>query len=84
VGESAAPLPDDVADWIRQGREAMTARRYAEAAALFDRALASCPDHPEVQALAVTAVFWRRLARTGDGFVPATPPPPIRPATKAG
>jgi hypothetical protein len=84
VGASAAPLPDDVADWIRQGRAAMSARRYAEAAEWFDRALAACPEHPEVQALAVTAEFWRRLARTGDGFVTATPPPPIRPATRAG
>ena len=27
----------------------------------------------EVQALAVTAEFWRRLARDGDGFAPAAP-----------
>lgn len=79
-----APLPDDVADWIRLGREAMAARHYADAAAWFDRALEACPDHPQVQALAVTATFWRRLARTGDGFAPATPPPPIRPVTKTG
>lgn len=62
----------------------MAARRYAEAAGWFDRALAACPEHAAVQALAVTAQFWRRLARTGDGFAPAEPPPPIRPASKAG
>ncbi len=71
-----APPPEQVATWIREGREALRARHYAEAAALFDRALAARPDDPEVQALAVTAEFWRRLAREGDGFAPATPPAP--------
>jgi hypothetical protein len=60
-----------VAAWVAAGREALKARRYAEAAVLFDRALAARPEDPEVQALAVTAEFWRRLAREGDGFAPA-------------
>jgi hypothetical protein len=84
VSATDAPLPDDVAEWIRRGREALAARRYAEAADWFDRALDRCPEHPQVQALAVTAEFWRRLARTGDGFAPVEPPVPIRPATKPG
>jgi hypothetical protein len=81
VSVPSAALPDEVALWLRQGREAMQARRYAEAAVLFDRALATCPDHPEVQSLAVTAQFWRRLARNGDGFAPVEPPTPIRPTS---
>lgn len=84
VSATEAPLPDDVAEWLRLGREAMAGRHYAEAAQWFDRALAACPEHPQVQGLAVTAHFWRRLARTGDGFAPADPPTPIRPVTKAG
>jgi hypothetical protein len=68
--------PDPVADWLARGREAMRARRYAEARDFFDRALAARPDDPEVQGLAVTAEFWRRLAREGDGFAPAVPPTP--------
>jgi hypothetical protein len=76
-GSKAAPAAStDVAEWLRLGREALRARRYAEARDLFDRALAAKPDDPEVQALAVTAEFWRRLAREGDGFAPATPPTP--------
>jgi hypothetical protein len=71
-----APTPEEVADWVRRGREALAARRYVEARDLFDRALAARPDDPAVQGLAVTAEFWRRLAREGDGFAPATPPTP--------
>jgi len=73
------PPPDepdaggDVAEWVRLGRDALAARHYAEARAWFDRALAAAPDDPKVQSLAVTAEFWRRLARDGDGFAPAAP-----------
>ena len=74
------PLPEDVADWVRLGREALRARRYVEARDCFDRALAARPDDGQLQALAVTAEFWRRLARDGDGFAPAMPPHPrLRP-----
>ena len=73
---SDVPTAELVADWIRQGREAMVARHYAEARDLFDQALEARPKDPQVQALAVTAEFWRRLAREGDGFAPAVPPPP--------
>jgi hypothetical protein len=76
AAQAHPPLDPQVAEWIRLGREALRARRYAEARDLFDRALAAKPDDPEVQGLAVTAEFWRRLARDGDGFAPATPPPP--------
>jgi hypothetical protein len=65
----------DVREWVRRGRELMRERRYAEAGALFDRALAEAPDDPHLQSLAVTAEFWRRLAREGDGL----PPPPAAP-----
>jgi hypothetical protein len=65
----------DVREWIAKGQEAMRARRYAEACALFDRALAEAPDDPEVQSLAVTSQFWRRLAREGDG-IPSVPRAP--------
>lgn len=70
-----APSSDMLAEWIRLGREALVARRYAEARDLFDKALAAQPDDPRVQAFAVTAEFWRRLARDGDGFAPAVAPP---------
>ena len=70
------PRQDDVDSWIALGREAMTARRYGEARDWFDKALGSVPGDPRVQAYAVTAEFWRRLAREGDGFAPATPPLP--------
>lgn len=74
------PPPDELAEWVRRGREALRERRYAEAGAWFDRALAARPDDPQVAGLAVTAEFWRRLAREGDGFAPADPPaPPERP-----
>ncbi len=63
----------DVGEWVRLGRDALAARHYAEAREWFDRALAASPDDPKVQALAVTAEFWRRLARDGDGFAPAAP-----------
>jgi hypothetical protein len=90
------PAPVDVHDLVRRGRDALAARRYEEAADLFDRALAAAPDDREVQGLAVTAQFWRRLARDGDGLglPPATTPrlgplpggaaapPPARPAGK--
>ena len=66
--------PGDVEEWVKLGRDAMAARHYAEARDWFDRALAAAPDDPKVQALTVTAEFWRRLAREGDGFAPATPP----------
>jgi hypothetical protein len=68
-----APSLDEL---LRRGREAMAARRYAEARDLFDEALRTAPDDPRVQALAVTAEFWRRLARDGDGFGPPLGPPP--------
>ncbi len=75
------PSPQDpdhgsggVEEWVRLGRDAMAGRHYAEARDWFDRALAAAPDDPKVQALTVTAEFWRRLAREGDGFAPATPP----------
>ena len=68
----ATPLPD-VRDLLRKGREAMRARRYGEARDCFDAALKTAPDDPEVQSLAVTAEFWRRLAREGDGFPSVTP-----------
>lgn len=76
VAPASDPANADVHDLVRQGREALAARRYEEAAALFDRALAAAPDDREVQALAVTAQFWRRLAREGDGLglPPATTP----------
>jgi uncharacterized protein HemY len=75
------PRPDDlpsdeVAECILRGREALRARHYVEAREWFDRALAKRPDDPRLQALAVTAEFWRRLARDGDGFAPAMPPNP--------
>ena len=76
MAETDSPSPDDVADWLRLGRDAMRARRYAEARVWFDRALAARPDDPELQGLSVTAEFWRRLAREGDGFALATPPVP--------
>jgi hypothetical protein len=81
------PPPDepdaggDVAEWVRLGRDALAARHYAEAREWFDRALAASPDDPKVQALAVTAEFWRRLARDGDGFAP--PPPASAPPARA-
>ena len=77
------PLPDEVLDWVRLGREALRARRYVEARDWFDRALATRPDDRQLQALAVTAEFWRRLARDGDGFAPARPNPRLRPAGDA-
>lgn len=87
MADPTAPVPappsGDVAEWVRRGREALAARRYVEARDLFDRALASKPDDPAVQGLAVTAEFWRRLAREGDGFAPATPPRPKGGARKA-
>ncbi len=67
---------DSVEEWVRRGREALRARHYVEAREWFDRALATRPDDPKLQALAVTAEFWRRLARDGDGFAPAMPPNP--------
>jgi hypothetical protein len=67
---------DEVEGWVRRGREALRARHYVEAREWFDRALATRPDDPKLQALAVTAEFWRRLARDGDGFAPAMPPNP--------
>jgi hypothetical protein len=73
---ASAPIPErraDVLEWIREGRECLKARRYADACALFDRALSAAPADPEVQSLAVTAQFWRRLAREGDG-IPSVPP----------
>ena len=76
------PAPVDVDDLLRRGREAMAARRYAEARDLFDQALEVAPDDPRVQALAVTAEFWRRLAREGDGLGMPTPPPPLAPRAK--
>jgi hypothetical protein len=60
----------EVLEWIASGREALRARRYVDACTLFDRALAEAPDDPDVQSLAVTAQFWRRLAREGDGIPP--------------
>jgi hypothetical protein len=70
---SAAPhVPSDVADLIRRGRQALAGRRYVEARDLFDEALRLAPDDPQVQSLAVTAEFWRRLARDGDGFPAVT------------
>jgi hypothetical protein len=73
---SYEPAPADVHDLVRRGRDALAARRYEEAASLFDSALAAAPDDREVQGLAVTAQFWRRLAREGDGLglPPATTP----------
>jgi len=79
---STDPAPADVADLIRRGREAMAARRYAEARDLFDEALRVAPDDPRVQALAVTAEFWRRLAREGDGFGMPTAERPLSPRAK--
>ena len=73
MASSAAPIPKDVHDLLRRGREAMLARRYVEARDFFDEALSTAPGDPEVQSLAVTAEFWRRLAREGDGFPPVTP-----------
>jgi hypothetical protein len=60
----------EIDELLRQGREAMAARRYQEARDRFDAALRSAPDDPRVQSLAVMAEFWRRLAREGDGFGP--------------
>ncbi len=77
VAPASQPLPADVHDLLRRGREALEKRRYGEAAVLFDRALAAAPDDREVQALAVTAEFWRRLARDGDGL--GIPPPVTTP-----
>jgi len=72
---SHAEGPARVDDLLRRGREALAARRYVEARDLFDEALRLAPQDPRVQALAVTAEFWRRLAREGDGFDPPTGPP---------
>jgi hypothetical protein len=69
------PSRSALADLLRRGREALHDRRYAEARDLFDEALRSSPNDPEVQGLAVTAEFWRRLARDGDGIPPLPPPP---------
>jgi uncharacterized protein HemY len=85
---NAAPTPqdpsrDDVDAWIALGREAMAARHYAEARDWFDKALGAVPGDPRVQAYAVTAEFWRRLAREGDGFAPAMPPPRGRGAARS-
>ena len=60
----------------------MAARRYAEARDLFDEALRVAPSDPRVQSLAVTAEFWRRLAREGDGFSMPTAPRPLSPRAK--
>jgi Flp pilus assembly protein TadD len=68
MAPSARPAPTDVSDLLRRGREALAARRYGEARDLFDEALRVAPEDPQVQSLAVTAEFWRRLARDGDGF----------------
>jgi len=75
VSPAAEPAPARVDELLRRGRAAMAERRYAEARDLFDEALREAPDDPRVQALAVTAEFWRRLAREGDGFDPPTGPP---------
>jgi hypothetical protein len=75
VPEASAPSAELVAEWVRRGRDAMIARHYVEARDWFDQALEARPDDPQVQGLAVTAEFWRRLAREGDGFAPAVPPP---------
>lgn len=72
--DASTPTRDDVDAWIALGREAMTHRRYGEAREWFDKALAAVPGDPRVQAYAVTAEFWRRLAREGDGFAPPSPP----------
>ena len=82
MAPSTDPVPFDVADLIRRGREAMAARRYAEARDLFDEALRLAPEDPRVQALAVTAEFWRRLAREGDGFSMPAPPRPMASSPK--
>lgn len=82
--DPSAPSRDDVGAWIALGREAMTARHYAEARDWFDKALGAVPGDPRVQAYAVTAEFWRRLARDGDGFAPATPPRPRGHGTPQG
>jgi hypothetical protein len=76
VTNAEHPARDDVDAWIARGREAMSARRYTEARDWFDKALGAVPGDPRVQSFAVTAEFWRRLAREGDGFAPATPPLP--------
>jgi hypothetical protein len=77
MGEPASGGPSEVLAWIELGRTLFRERRYAEAGALFDRALARAPNDPSVQALAVTAEFWRRLAREGDGIPPM---PSVKPA----
>lgn len=79
---SIDPSPADVADLLKRGREALVARRYEEARDLFDEALRVAPDDPRVQALAVTAEFWRRLAREGDGFSMPVAPRPLAPRAK--
>jgi hypothetical protein len=70
VIDAEGPTGTRIDDLLRQGREAMAARRYAEARDRFDAALKTAPDDPRVQSLAVMAEFWRRLAREGDGFGP--------------
>ena len=82
MAPSIDPAPADVADLLRRGREAMAARRYPEARDLFDEALRVAPEDPRVQALAVTAEFWRRLAREGDGFSMPAPLRPLVPSAK--
>src|SRR5205085_11504169 len=79
---SHAEGPARVDDLLRRGREALAARRYVEARDLFDEALRLAPQDPRVQALAVTAEFWRRLAREGDGFGMPTAERPLSPRAK--
>jgi Flp pilus assembly protein TadD len=73
---AAPPTHADVLDRVRRGRDLLRQRRYAEAASVFEAVLAEAPDDPEAQALSVTAEFWRRLARDGDGL--PLPPPVAR------
>jgi hypothetical protein len=67
---AAPPSHADVLDRVARGRELLRRRRYREAAEVFEAVLAEAPDDPEAQALSVTAEFWRRLARDGDGLPP--------------
>lgn len=84
MSDAGVPGSTTIDDLLRQGREAMAARRYAEARDRFDAALKTAPDDPRVQSLAVMAEFWRRLAREGDGFGLPPEPARLRPKSPTG
>ena len=55
------------AEWVKQGRQLFEQTRYADALALFEKALDEKPASKEFRTLAATAAFWaRKPARSLD------------------